>query len=183
MLYELLGRVHSSGGSIDCSLSPSLDNPSFPNATIVISGASEGWITWVGGTEFSQDAGDAAHSFSFRGSDPHDELVALLPALTSSSYEQILSEHVQDFKAVLWDKFSLSLGQSPQLDIPTDQVKAAYKLDEGNPYLEWLTFNYGRYMLASSARGKLPANLQGKWAFGTSNPWGADYRERLFFAF
>ncbi|KAF9259264.1 glycoside hydrolase family 95 protein [Marasmius fiardii PR-910] len=178
MLYELLGRVHSTGGSIKCSPSPSLDSPSFPNATIVISGASKGWITWIGGTEFSQDAGNAEHSFSFRGPDPHDELAGLLPAL-NSRYERILAEHIQDFQAVLWDKFSLSLGQTPQLDIPTDQIRAAYKLYEGNPYLEWLTFNYGRYMLASSARGNLPANLQGKWASGTSNPWGADYHSNI----
>jgi hypothetical protein len=34
-------------------------------------------------------------------------------------------------------------------------------------------FNYGRYLLGSSARGTLPANLQGKWASGNANPWGA----------
>ncbi|KAG7095183.1 hypothetical protein E1B28_005962 [Marasmius oreades] len=178
MQYELLGRVHSSGGSINCSPSSSLDSPSFPNATIIISGASEAWITWVGGTEFSQDAGNVGHSFSFRGPDPHDDLVGLLPVATLI-YGQVFSEHVQDFKAVLWDKFSLSLGQTPQLEIPTDQIRAAYTLDEGNPYLEWLTFNYGRYMLASSARGKLPTNLQGKWASGTGNPWGSDYHSNI----
>lgn len=33
-------------------------------------------------------------------------------------------------------------------------------------------FNYGRYLLGSSARGALPANLQGKWALDIANPWG-----------
>ncbi|KAL0581459.1 hypothetical protein V5O48_000613 [Marasmius crinis-equi] len=178
MLYELLGRVHSSGGSVICDSTAAFDGSSTPNATIIVTEATEAWIKWVGGTEFSQDAGDAAHSFSFRGPDPHDDLVQLISASTSS-YDGILSEHIKDFKAVLWDKFSLSLGQKPQLDTPTDQLRAEYKLDVGNPYLEWLTFNYGRYMLASSARGKLPANLQGKWASGTSNPWSADYHSNI----
>ncbi len=50
---------------------------------------------------------------------------------------------------------------------------AAYEVDVGNPYLEWLMFNFGRYLLVGSAPGKLPANLQGKWARDIGNPWSA----------
>ncbi|KAK1231403.1 hypothetical protein PQX77_005500 [Marasmius sp. AFHP31] len=178
MLYELLGRVDASGGSVRCTSSPAFDGSSSPNATIVVSEATNTSITWVGGTEYSQDAGDASHAFSFRGSDPHDDLVELISRVPSQ-YEDLLLEHIRDFKAILSDKFSLSLGQTPQLDIPTDELKAQYQLDIGNPYLEWLTFNYGRYLLATSARGELPANLQGKWASGTGNPWSADYHANI----
>ncbi|KAL0064548.1 hypothetical protein AAF712_008493 [Marasmius tenuissimus] len=150
----------------------------FPNATIVVSEATNTSITWVGGTEYSQDAGDASHEFSFRGSDPHNDLVRLISRVPSQ-YEELLLEHIRDFKAILSDKFSLSLGQTPQMDIPTDEIMAQYQLDIGNPYLEWLTFNYGRYLLATSARGELPANLQGKWASGTGNPWSADYHANI----
>lgn len=35
---------------------------------------------------------------------------------------------------------------------------------------------YGRYLaIASNARGRLPANLQGIWADGVSTPWNGDY--------
>jgi len=50
-----------------------------------------------------------------------------------------------------------------------------------NTYLEWILFNYGRYMFVSSARGKLPLNLQGIWADGVSNAWSADYRASCCF--
>jgi len=50
-----------------------------------------------------------------------------------------------------------------------------------NTYLEWILFNYGRYMFVSSARGKLPLNLQGVWADGVSNAWSADYRASYLF--
>jgi alpha-L-fucosidase 2 len=181
MLYELLARVHTtpimSGppSTTRCFPLP-VATGTPPNATIEVSNrsASEAWISWVGGTEYSLEAGDAIHDFSFRGSDPHDALLALLnqptPVLTFSG---ILDQHVKDYKAALTDKFSLSLSQKPRLDVPTDMVKAEYQIDAGDTYLEWLMFNYGRYLLASSARGLLPANLQGKWANVHDNPWGA----------
>jgi alpha-L-fucosidase 2 len=181
MLYELLARVHTTpvlSGRFPTTqcIQSSVAPGSPPNATIKVSSrsVSEAWISWVGGTEYSLEAGDAAHGFSFRGSDPHDALLALLnhptPVLTFSG---ILDQHVNDYKATLTDKFSLSLGQKPRLDVSTDVVKAGYQTDVGDTYLEWLMFNYGRYLLASSARGSLPANLQGKWANAHDNPWGA----------
>ncbi|OBZ77369.1 putative alpha-fucosidase A [Grifola frondosa] len=170
MTYELLARVRTeSNGTISCV-------PSAGNATLTVVGSRDAWITWVGGTNYDMDAGNVAHNFSFRGVDPHDALVTLLDSATSSSasYSSLFSAHVADYKSII-SPFSLSLGQSPDLSNPTDQLRAGYATDVGNPYLEWLLFNYGRYLLASSARGLLPANLQGKWASDSSNPWGADY--------
>jgi alpha-L-fucosidase 2 len=154
-----------------------------PNATIEVDSgsASDAWVSWVGGTEYALEAGDSAHQFSFRGPDPHDTLVALIgPSTPMLTFSGILDQHVRDYKATLTDKFSLSLGQKSELDLPTDVLKAKYKTGIGNTYLEWLMFNYGRYLLASSARGALPANLQGKWANGLRNPWGAG--ERIWLA-
>lgn len=145
-----------------------------PNATITVKGAQDAWITWVGGTEYSLDAGNEVHSFSYQGPDPHAALMKLTSS--SSSYASLLAQHVADFKATISDKFSLSLGQKAQLDVPTDVLRSQYTTDVGNPYLEWLIFNYGRYLLGSSARGVLPANLQGKWASDISNPWSAGTR-------
>jgi len=57
------------------------------------------------------------------------------------------------------------------------QIDATENL-AGNVYIEWLLFNFGRYLLASSARGDLPANLQGKWANDLGNAWSAGMSHR-----
>ncbi|KAI0646085.1 glycoside hydrolase family 95 protein [Trametes meyenii] len=175
MAFEILARVTAlsgTGSSATVACSPS---SSGGNATLAVSGAREAWVTWVGGTDYDMDAGNVAHGFSFRGADPHDALVGLLSPATSSSttYDALRAAHVADHASVL-SAFSLDLGQKPDLETPTDVLKAQYRTDTGNTYLEWVLFNYGRYLLASSARGTLPANLQGKWGKDSSNPWGAD---------
>ena len=184
MLYELIARVRTiptsnSPSGIHCVRCTQLGvTPGAPpNATLHVLGGSayEAWITWVGGTEYSADAGNAAKNYSFRGPDPHHTLLNLItdPRVANTSYEGVLAQHVADYKAALTDQFSLSLGQTPRLEMPTDYIKAAYKTDVGDPYLEWVLFNYGRYMLVSSGRGSLPANLQGKWGNGVGNTWSA----------
>ncbi|KAL6297766.1 Six-hairpin glycosidase-like protein [Sparassis latifolia] len=169
MSYEILARVRTTGNStVSCSYIAG-------NATLSVDNAHEAWITWVGDTDYSMYAGNTASNFSFRGTDPGPSLYALLSAVTTTSvsYTSLLDAHVSDYTSVM-SPFSLSLGQTADFTTPTDELKAAYQTNVGNPYLEWLLFNYGRYLLASSARGTLPANLQGKWAELSSNPWGAD---------
>lgn len=171
MLYEILAQVEAPGGLTACSAVPS---SSPPNATLSVHGASEAWITWVGDTNYAMATGHAAFDYSFQGPDPHNSLVSLLSSvnLQSSDYSSIRAEHVADYQSIM-GPFSLSLGQIPDFSTPTDQIVASYQTDVGNTYLEWLTFNFGRYLLASSARGTLPANLQGKWADGFTNAWSA----------
>ncbi|KDQ52890.1 glycoside hydrolase family 95 protein [Jaapia argillacea MUCL 33604] len=179
MLYEMLFRAQGDGVTTCSSAPPGPEgNTTFGvNATLTVQGATESWITWVGGTEYNIDAGDAAHGFSFLGPDPHASLLALLPPLTSSvqSYESAYTQHVSAYNSLM-TPFSLSLSpaSSSSFAQPTDQLIAAYQTDVGNPYIEQLLFNYGRYLLASSALGVLPANLQGVWAQGSGNPWSAD---------
>jgi alpha-L-fucosidase 2 len=172
MDFEILARVQTSPPNLaNCSATNAT------NATITVDGADSAWITWVGGTNFDQNAGNAASSFSFKGADPHAALVTLLgtAAASSTSYSSLLAQHTADVASGLstGNSFQLSLGQTPNLDQSTDEILAAYEIDTGNPYLEWLLFQYGRYMLFSSTRGVLPANLQGKWARDSANPWGA----------
>ncbi|KIL62802.1 glycoside hydrolase family 95 protein [Amanita muscaria Koide BX008] len=178
MLYELLFRVSVASGlgsNIQCISLPQTPGGT-PNATIQVTGGSvsEAWITWVGATDYSIDAGGPASNFTFRGDDPHGRLVPILSSATSGSYQQSFNDHISSYNALLNEPFSLSLGQSPNLTVPTDVLKAGYQVDKGDPYLEWLTFNLGRYLLASSAPGVLPSNLQGVWADGWANPWSAD---------
>lgn len=164
MSFELLATVRSLDGKISCA------NNSSGVPTITVTNASSAWVILVGGTNYDINAGDAEHNFSFRGVDPHSTLLKLLQSAASQPYSSLLSTHQRDYKTVL-NKFSLDIGQRPDLSSPTDVLVSQYKTDDGNPYLEWVLFNYGRYLLASSARGNLPANLQGKWAFDVGAPW------------
>lgn len=179
MTYELMFQAFSPDGTVRC-IQHSQQSGSPPNATLEVTGApKEAWISWVGDTNFNQDAGNATASFSFRGQDPHDSLLALLTNTASiPSFATILDEHIADYQSVTTKPFALDLGQTPDFDTPTDILVSKYQIDAvnnkaGNVYIEWLTFNLGRYMLSSSARGKLPANLQGKWGDGLSQAWGA----------
>ncbi|KAF8551628.1 glycoside hydrolase family 95 protein [Imleria badia] len=176
MLYEILAQVEAPG-SVACSAVP---GSSPPNATLSVDGASEAWITWVGDTNYDMSTRNAASDYSFQGPDPHTSLVTLLASanLESTTYNSILAEHVADYQSIM-GPFSLSLGQIPDFSTPTDQIVASYQTNVGNTYLEWLTFNFGRYLLTSSARGTLPANLQGKWADGWTNAWSADYHSNI----
>ena len=61
-------------------------------------------------------------------------------------------------------------------NLPTDERIRRVKEGEEDPDLIALYFNYGRYLLiASSIRGELPANLQGKWNDQINPPWDSDY--------
>jgi alpha-L-fucosidase 2 len=75
----------------------------------------------------------------------------------------------------------LDLGQTPNFNLPTDVLRNQYTIDgpASNAYLDWLLFNYGRYLLVSSSRGLLPANLQGKWVNAIDNAWSSDYHANI----
>lgn len=179
MTYEFLARVSAFGPSTQVSCS----TQGTKNATITVTGAQTAWITWVGDTNYDMDAGNTQHSFSFRGVDPHVGLLSLINtasplSATSATYSTLIDTHTQSYQSFL-GSFSLSLGQKPDFAHSTDELMAAYESDVGNPYLEWLMFNFGRYLLVGSAPGTLPANLQGKWARDTGNPWSADYHSNI----
>uniref|UniRef100_A0A8H8CIZ1 Glycoside hydrolase family 95 protein n=1 Tax=Psilocybe cubensis TaxID=181762 RepID=A0A8H8CIZ1_PSICU len=185
MAYALIFNTFaaSSNAVLQCIQQP-VASGSPPNATLHIlspSNNKEAWITWVGDTEYDINAGDAAHNFSFRGESP---VTKLLPSHSSepfSDYAKLLKQHVTDIEGVLQTPFALDLGQVPDFDTPTDVLKSQYTIDGpiSNAYLDWLTFNYARYLLASSSRGVLPANLQGKWGNDVGNAWGSDYHSNI----
>ncbi|QRV78536.1 glycoside hydrolase family 95 protein [Ceratobasidium sp. AG-Ba] len=167
MLYEILAKVQQHGpanSSVGCAVD------SNGQALLSVDGATEARVTWVGNTEFSMDTGNAASGYMFKGPDPHSELVRLLGTATAGNVQDSLRVHIADYKSALGG-FALDIGQKTDTTRTTDLLRREYKTDTGNPYLEWLLFNYGRYLLISSARGYLPANLQGKWARDNKTPW------------
>ncbi|KZS94142.1 glycoside hydrolase family 95 protein [Sistotremastrum niveocremeum HHB9708] len=172
MIYEVLARIQTvPAGLTSCSTSGG-------KTTISFSGVSEVTVVLVGNTDYSMDAGNVANDFSFKGADPHDALVSILPPATQSNiFATLLSSHQADY--ALLNNFTLNIGQTPDFSNPTDVLISNYSDKTGNPYLEWVLFNFGRYLLFSSARGTLPANLQGKWGPTITCPWGADYHANI----
>ena len=173
MVWEILASVQAvgDGAKVTCNATDSL------TATITVEGATQAWISWVGDTNYDMDAGNANSSYSFKGVDPHDTLTSVVQSVSQKAYSDLFNEHLKDYSTLL-SSFSVDLGQTVNLKDPTDKLVDAYHTDEGDSYLEWVLFNYGRYLLAGSGRGKLPANLQGIWVTGLLSPWSADYRRR-----
>ncbi|KAG8696870.1 hypothetical protein FRC09_008213 [Ceratobasidium sp. 395] len=176
MLYEILAKVQQSGpanSTAGCTVDAATGQ-----AQLFTKGSTEASLTWVGGTDYSMEAGNAASGFSFKGVDPHTQLVALVAKVATQSVGSALAAHIADYQNALGG-FSLNLGQKTEMVKTTDQLFREYKTDVGNPYFEWLLFNYGRYMLIGSTRSYLPANLQGIWSRDSGAPWSADYHANI----
>ncbi|CAG8705743.1 13429_t:CDS:10, partial [Acaulospora colombiana] len=149
------------------------------NGILTIQNATDLWFVWSGETEYDINAGTAAANYSFRGADPHSKLTPILSAINSLTYSNFLKRQVNDYTQGTSSSFSLNLGQRADYDHSTDELLVSYQAsqlngqttDKGRTLLEWLLFNYGRHLMFSSARGNLPANLQGVWSFGSWAPW------------
>ncbi|KAF2226811.1 Six-hairpin glycosidase-like protein, partial [Elsinoe ampelina] len=128
------------------------------------------------GTDYDQTKGNAENGFSFRGVDPESNVLEVLSAATQRPVQAIVDDHMADFQPLM-DGFTLELPDSANsagLDISSQLSR--YTLEGGDPFVEARQFAYGRYLFASSSRtGSLPPNLQGKWAYGLTNAWSADY--------
>lgn len=86
--------------------------------------------------------------------------------------EELLRDSREYFGSML-GRVSLNFPQSGnERNLPTDQRIADPENDLG---LVELYFNFGRYLLLGSSRGKLPANLQGIWCKDYKAPWSADF--------
>jgi len=102
---------------------------------------------------------------------------------SKKTFDQLFKIHLADYSR-LFNRMQLTL-ESPadRCSLPTDQALIAYTnansekaSDGGDPGLEALLFNYGRYLMISSSRkGALPANLQGIWNDSKKPAWDSDY--------
>ncbi len=91
---------------------------------------------------------------------------------TKLGYDELLQRHLKDYQS-LYSKVKLTLGNDKQ-DY-TDKLLNDYKNGKPSSYLETLLFQYGRYLLISSSRTRLPAHLQGIWSCYNSSPWSCGY--------
>lgn len=76
------------------------------------------------------------------------------------------------------DRVHLSLNgiKDEKNEVPTSERIAHFGSGERDAALVLTYFDFGRYLLVSSSYNcRLPANLQGIWAYTYKTPWGGDY--------
>lgn len=111
---------------------------------------------------------------AFDGLDPAPIVRERLTAAAALPYKTLLERHRSDYREY-FDRVELDLG--PQLTAyPTDERLIRFNTGQPDPALAALYFQYGRYLMISSARpGTPPSNLQGIWNPYVQPPWGSNY--------
>ena len=128
------------------------------------------------GTDYAMDYGRG-----YRGKEPRVAIEKRLAAAAAMKYEKLKAAHIADYQS-LFNRVSLDLGATPaeRAALPTDQRKVRQAEKGGDPELEELMFQYGRYLLIACSRpGGLPANLQGLWNDSNNPPWHSDYHANI----
>ena len=101
---------------------------------------------------------------------------------SAKGFDALYQAHVQDFSSY-FDRVSLDLGTTdPAIAaLPTDvQLQQYGALQQHNPDLEELYFQFGRYLLISCSRTEgVPANLQGLWNEHLLPPWSSNYTTNI----
>ncbi|HEY0273543.1 MAG TPA: glycoside hydrolase family 95 protein, partial [Chitinophaga sp.] len=108
------------------------------------------------------------------------------PAYKSSTRQALNNARRKNFSALaaahtaayqkLFGRATLQLHGSDKDSLPTDRRLQAYVANPDDNGLAGLYFQYGRYLLISSARKNiLPPNLQGLWANNMATAWNGDY--------
>ena len=113
--------------------------------------------------------------------DPEKRCREILQRSAGFSYEEIKTAHIIDH-ASLFDRVRLDLGTASVDSIPTDtRLKQLQQGGAGDPHLQVLYFQLGRYLLMGSSRapGILPANLQGIWNEHLEAPWNSDFHTNI----
>jgi alpha-L-fucosidase 2 len=188
MEYEAQLVVLNKGGRIriDNTPVPSDKNPlagvpgaekqKLPTASLVFEGCDSLTLVLAADTNYLPDAAKG-----WRGPNPHAEVTRRVDAVKPANLQALFDAHVADYQS-LFDRFQLDLGTTaPAIaSKPTDERLLAYTKDKTkDPQLEALFAQYGRYLLISSSRDGLPANLQGLWNDSNTPPWRCDYHSNI----
>jgi alpha-L-fucosidase 2 len=143
--------------------------------TLVFRGCNALTLILGAGTDYVPDA-----ARRFRGTAPLPRVQTQVAAAAAQPWPHLQAAHERDVQALL-GRVQLDLGASPaeRRALTTDARLAAYTKSGGDPELEALYFQFGRYLLVSSSRDSLPANLQGLWNDHLQPPWNSDYHSNI----
>ncbi|MCU0781022.1 MAG: glycoside hydrolase family 95 protein, partial [Akkermansiaceae bacterium] len=111
------------------------------------------------------------------GTDPAAAVERCLATAAARGCGMLRTDHLEDFRPLM-ERVALDLGAPPHGKSITERLEA-YRKGAADPHLEALMFQYGRYLLISSSRGFLPANLQGLWNDSNKPAWYADYHTNI----
>jgi alpha-L-fucosidase 2 len=94
----------------------------------------------------------------------------------AQKYNQLKRSHTTEYQQY-FNRVNLTLQENHEREeMPTDKRLIAFASDGNDNGLVNLYFQYGRYLLISSAHAQvLPPNLQGLWANTIRTPWNGDY--------
>jgi alpha-L-fucosidase 2 len=109
----------------------------------------------------------------FAGGNPDTQCERVLSRARTYSAELLLRRQLALYQP-LYRRTSLHLGagSSAAQELPTDERIKRVSAGADDLGLQQLYFQFARYLLISSSRvNGLPANLQGIWASGITNPW------------
>lgn len=158
MEYAAKAKVMNKGGDVTSS-----------GNSLTVDSADEVVIYLAAATDFVLN-----RDMKFKGDKPDEKLSRIFKGISGKKYSNIKKRHQEDFGR-LFSKVDLNIADELGYD-SVDEALKAYKEDKGNPYLEMLLFQYGRYLLISSSRpGCLPANLQGVWNDSKKPAWYSQY--------
>jgi len=108
-----------------------------------------------------------------------DACTAVLDAAQKLGYRELRRRHVEDHQA-LFSRVEIELGRNDNSLLPTNERLERYRSGDGDPALEALYFQYGRYLLITSSRpGTQPAHLQGIWNPRIQPPWNSNYTTNI----
>jgi len=111
------------------------------------------------------------------GEAPHRKVTELLDMAAKRQYADLQAAHVKDYQS-LFNRVRLDLGKTDAAiaALPTSKRLASYRqANAKDPELEALLYQHARYLMISSSRNRLPANLQGLWNNNNNPPWRCDY--------
>lgn len=127
----------------------------------------------VGDTTYEQNPAS-----KFRNPDKLKRLPERLVKAAAAGESELRKRHIADYRQY-FDRVSLNLG-SGRNELPLTKRLAEFRKNGGDPALQALLFQYGRYLLISSSRpGTLPANLQGIWNNSNTPPWNSDFHTNI----
>jgi alpha-L-fucosidase 2 len=164
MHYASLLKVRHQGGTLRAE-----------GETLVFAHCDSLTLVLGAGTSYVADA-----AAQFEGEAPLPRVAAQVEAASARPFDVLRAEQRRDYRA-LFDRVRIDLGASAaaRRALPTDARIAAYTTQGDDPELEALYFQFGRYLLISSSRDSLPANLQGLWNRSTTPPWNSDYHTNI----
>ena len=160
LAFETQVRVVHAGGSLTTD-----------GGAVRVVGADSITLLVAAATSYAPD-----RATGWRREPPHARVSAHIDAAAATSIDALRAAHVADHRR-LFDRLTLDLG--PAADGTTADRLARHATEGGDPALAALLFQYGRYLLISSSRDALPANLQGLWNASNDPPWRCDYHSNI----